>query len=141
MSKLRDYVFMDTVKEIRHRNFLELVREFGENEVKTAVVMSDAQFRHIAGSLKEPKVKTRNIGDRLARKIEKALGQELGYLDNIHYDSEAEILANVLKNRYNDCTDDYKLVIKTVIYHGFQEDKDIKSSVVSELVPTKKKGG
>lgn len=141
MGKIGQDARMDTVKEIRHRNFMQLVREIGEKEIKTLLQMSDAQFRHISGSTRAPSVKERNIGDRLARKIETALNKELGYLDNVHYTDEVEKLAQALKSKYETASDDYKRVINTVIYHVSQEDIGIKTNTNEQSNDLHGKGG
>lgn len=89
---------MKTVAEIRYENLANLVQSLSDGDL-TAFVEKGKNWRNMGAKEKKNKRSnldqvlkrrttmggsTRNVGDELAREIEKEFGIEIGWLDNIH---------------------------------------------------------
>jgi hypothetical protein len=79
---------MKTVGEIRRDNLEQLIRQHGslaELNDKLALTRTDATLSQIRNQSLSSRGKRRSMGDELARRIERALGLEAGWMDNVHY--------------------------------------------------------
>ena len=74
---------MKTIKEIRKNNLLVLINDVaGGNQAQFArTVKIDPTM---ISNIKNPKLKNRNMGDDLARKVEVALNKATGWMDKEH---------------------------------------------------------
>ena len=82
---------MRTVGEIRRNNLEELIRQHGslaELNDKLALPRTDATLSQIRNQSLSSRGKRRSMGDELARRIESALGLEVGWMDNTHYPAD-----------------------------------------------------
>lgn len=75
------------IKEIRRENLLVLLEEFGTATSLASAAGTDAAY---ISQIKSKKTK-REIGDNLARRLEKAGGKTRGWMDQLHrHQKEAE---------------------------------------------------
>jgi SOS-response transcriptional repressor LexA len=77
---------MKTAQDIRHENLLTLLRDVGTlAEIARQCEISEAYLSQIKNRSKESKTGTpRTMGDKIARKIEKGLGLNFGWMDADH---------------------------------------------------------
>lgn len=95
---------MKNLVEIRKRNLISLIKEYGQKELARKIGRSDA----LLNSYKSDTVK-KNIGEKFARHVEEKLRLEEGWLDQDHGDhgatngdynlSEHELLKAISKNQ------------------------------------------
>lgn len=65
------------IKEIRRRNLLSLLEDYGQKELGKLTDTPPNYFSQV-------KNRTRNMGDTVARRVEKMLGKSVGWLDTTH---------------------------------------------------------
>ncbi len=111
------------IKEIRRKNLRTLVMQYGDQKgLAEAADVSPNQLNHLIGP--NP---IRNLGEKLARKIEANLGLQEGYLD--HVDTSAEtVLNNIFSNQ-----DSIIPIVDIVIKDGVPIVKSRESSLGSAL--------
>lgn len=77
---------MNTIAEIRHANLLALIDELGtQDAIAAAVETSPVYISQIVNRYPDSKTgKPRQIGDQLARKLERCCNKPTGWMDNVH---------------------------------------------------------
>lgn len=104
---------MDT-REIRRQNLRNLVKQYGgQKELAEAADIAANQLNHLISP--NP---FRNVGEKLARKIEVNLNLPIGYLDDIHKDTE------ILKNSAPEISDPAAKKADLILFY----DIEIKSN-------------
>ena len=85
-----------TVQAIRYRKLQQLLQECSGNQAELArrAATNPAYISQILNNTKMPSGKPRSVGERLARKLERAFGKPEGWMDSAADNRVAEPRAN-----------------------------------------------